>query len=186
MAYLAMDEDRFWQLIEPVAKVASHKIAKQERRMKKSLQKLSDDELVSFQMMYDRVHGIAYRWDLWEAAYFSAGGCSDDGFTYFRNWLIGRGREAFHAVLDHPDNLADYPMGKDPALSAQCVEWDMLPGQVWESREESRDDDQWFDLVPFEQVQPSDPIGEPFDEADVEGFRNRCPRLSTMYKNMLG
>ncbi|MHA7814413.1 MAG: DUF4240 domain-containing protein [Phycisphaerales bacterium] len=186
MTHQAMDETRFWQVIEPVSRIAGEDIDEQEVEMERQLCKLNDDDLVSFEMRYNRVHAAAYRWGLWEVAYFTSGGCSDDGFTYFRNWLIGRGRIAFDAVLINPDNLADYPMGKDPALSAQCVEWDMLPGQIWESREESRDDDQWFELVPFERLQPSDPIGEPFDEADVEGFKSRYPRLSTMYTSMLG
>ena len=35
----------------------------------------------------------SYRWDLWGAAYLANGGCSDDGFDYFRGWLIGQGRK---------------------------------------------------------------------------------------------
>jgi hypothetical protein len=31
--------------------------------------------------------------DQWGAAYLANGGCSDDGFDYFRGWLIGQGRK---------------------------------------------------------------------------------------------
>ncbi|WP_217498085.1 MULTISPECIES: DUF4240 domain-containing protein [Sphingomonas] len=34
----------------------------------------------------------SYRWDLWRAAKVAKGGVSDDGFEYFRTWLISRGR----------------------------------------------------------------------------------------------
>ena len=153
--------------------------------MKKALSKLSDQELFEFAFTYNRFHSEAYRWDLWEVAFFTAGGCSDDGFIYFRNWLIGRGRHAYTTVLEYPDNLANYPMGKDPALSAQCVEWDMMPGEIWESRDQSRSDDQWYDLFQDEQGEPKEPIGDKFDEEDVEGFRTRFPKLSGLYSDML-
>lgn len=180
-----MDEDRFWALIDPVAQISGEDIDEQEACMEEQLSTLSDDELISFQMRYDQLHANAYRWDLWEIAFFTGGGCSDDGFTYFRNWLIGRGKEAFHAVLEHPDNLAAYPMGEDPVMSAQSVEWDLLPCQIWESRDEKRDDDQWFNLVPLGEPAPKDPVGAIFDEDDLDGFRIRYPRLSSMYLHML-
>ena len=48
----------------------------------------------------------SYRWDLWSAAYLANGGCSGDGFDYFRGWLIGQGRTAYETVLADPDALA--------------------------------------------------------------------------------
>ena len=49
----------------------------------------------------------AYTWDLWGAAYLINGGCSDDGFAYFRSWLISRGRAAYEEAVRDPDSLAD-------------------------------------------------------------------------------
>lgn len=178
-----MDEGIFWRLIEPVAEVPAHKINKQERRMLKVLKKLSDDDLFAFALTYDRLHSEAERWGIWEVAYHTCGGCSDDGFIYFRNWLIGRGREAFYAVLENPDSLADYPVKGDP-IAPQQIEWDLMPCEVWESRSRDRSDDQWFKLI--DQHTPGDPIqggleGEPFDEGDLDGFRERYPRLSELH-----
>ena len=34
------------------------------------------------------------------------GGCSDDGFAYFRSWLISRGRVVYEAAVRDPDSLA--------------------------------------------------------------------------------
>ena len=39
-------------------------------------------------------------------AYLINGGCSDDGFAYFRSWLISRGRAAYAAAVRNPDSLA--------------------------------------------------------------------------------
>src|SRR5262249_52563610 len=35
----------------------------------------------------------SYHWDLWAVAYAARGGCGDDEFDYFRQWLILQGRE---------------------------------------------------------------------------------------------
>lgn len=179
----AMDESRFWTIFKPVAAIPGEEIEEQEEVLAQQLSQLSDDELFAFQMTYERLHANAYRWDLWEVAYQTGGGCSDDSFTYFRNWLIGRGREAYYAVLDNPDNLADYPMGDDPMLTAQSVEWDLLPGRIWEERDDSRDTDAWYDMLPPAEKNDhnSAPAGQPFDEDDLDGFRSRYPRLAKMY-----
>ena len=34
------------------------------------------------------------------------GGCSDDGFLYFRAWLISEGRAVFEEAQANPDSLA--------------------------------------------------------------------------------
>lgn len=41
----------------------------------------------------------SYRGDLWAAAYLINGGASDDGFEYFRGWLITQGREVFERAV---------------------------------------------------------------------------------------
>ena len=51
----------------------------------------------------------SYRGDLWAAAYLINGGCSDDGFEYFRGWLITQGREVFERAVADPDSLAGVP-----------------------------------------------------------------------------
>jgi len=47
----------------------------------------------------------AYDHDLWGAAYLLNGGCSDDGFDYFRGWLIGQGQEVYENALRDPQSL---------------------------------------------------------------------------------
>lgn len=48
------------------------------------------------------------RSSLWGVAFVIMGGCSDDGFDYFRGWLISRGEEVFNKVLKNPEVLAEY------------------------------------------------------------------------------
>ncbi|MFD8951587.1 DUF4240 domain-containing protein [Streptomyces xanthophaeus] len=67
------------------------------------------------------------RWDLmvdscsnplWAAAYLAHGGCSDDGFDYFRGWLIAQGCDVFERVAADPDALAELPIVQAPQPTA--------------------------------------------------------------------
>ena len=49
----------------------------------------------------------AYRADLWDVAYAINGGCSDDGFVYFRWWLVMQGEDILEAALENPESLAE-------------------------------------------------------------------------------
>lgn len=49
----------------------------------------------------------SYRDDIWCAAYIMNSGCGDDGFDYFRYWLISRGKNAFYKAIANPDSLAE-------------------------------------------------------------------------------
>ena len=64
----------------------------------------------------------SYRHPLWAAAYLVNGGCSDDGFEYFRGWLIMQGREVYERVVADPDALAGLAAIRAKAPSARPVE----------------------------------------------------------------
>ncbi|HHQ6600568.1 TPA: DUF4240 domain-containing protein [Serratia fonticola] len=72
-----------------------------------ALRQLSPEELIAFKKRFTELHNQAYRWDLWAAAYIMGGGCSDDGFMDFRDWLISRGQSVYEAALINPDTLAE-------------------------------------------------------------------------------
>ncbi|MFB7650948.1 MULTISPECIES: DUF4240 domain-containing protein [unclassified Streptomyces] len=59
-------------------------------------------EQVLWELMVD-----SYTNPLWAAAYIANGGCSDDGFDYFRGWLIAQGRGVFERAVTDPDALAE-------------------------------------------------------------------------------
>ena len=64
----------------------------------------------------------SYRNSLWAAASLINGGCGDDGFEYFRGWLIVQGRELFEKSVADPDSLADLPVIGPPTLDRPCIE----------------------------------------------------------------
>ena len=71
------------------------------------------------------VKGEAYFWGLWGVAYLVNGGCSDDGFEYFRNWLVLQDRDVFEAAVRHPDSLADVVDPDEEDYECECrPAWD--------------------------------------------------------------
>jgi hypothetical protein len=100
-----MPPDQFWQIIARAAEAADDMDAHVEA-LRAALRELSLNEIVSFEAAFRRYLNEAYTWDLWGAAYVVHGGCSDDGFEYFRRWLVTRGREVYEQALADPDSLA--------------------------------------------------------------------------------
>ena len=64
----------------------------------------------------------SYLRPLWAAAYLVNGGCSDDGFEYFRGWLIMQGSEVYERVVADPDALAGLAAIRATAPSGRPVE----------------------------------------------------------------
>ncbi len=100
-----MTRDQFWQIIEATAAPTQEE---QLERFKFELQQLSVPELTAFGRLFGELHYASYNWDLWTVAWLLQGGmCSDDGFEYFRRWLISRGRAVYETAVREPDALVE-------------------------------------------------------------------------------
>jgi hypothetical protein len=102
-----MNDNSFWALIETAQAASSGDQETQLEHLQTALEALNADDLLEFQRTFNRLHQISYRADLWGAAFLMNGGASDDGFDYFRGWLISQGRSVFEAALENPDSLAN-------------------------------------------------------------------------------
>lgn len=145
------------------------------------LAKLPPDEIVDFDHWWGTLAREAYHWNLWGAAYTINGGCSDDGFTDFRSWLMLQGRDVFQAAVTNPDTLADVVDGAEvdcecyPALDA----WFAATGT-------EKDDDgyrTWAAACSTKHPErPRAPdLGASWDFDDLEEVRKRLPRLCALY-----
>lgn len=101
-----MNTDQFWSLIES-ARAINPSCSGLAQRLKEYFVEMPADEINSFQQELWQRLDESYRWDLWAVAYIIDGGCSDDGFEYFRGWLISQGRQYFEAALADPRRAAD-------------------------------------------------------------------------------
>lgn len=101
-----MNEDTFWHLIEQ-SRQQSDDPDEQADALTELLKSRPPDELIQFDKILHAKRKELYRWDLWGIAYIVNGGCSDDGFEYFRCWVIGQGREFFNNALQDPESIAE-------------------------------------------------------------------------------
>ena len=103
-----MDLDAFWRIVDGARSNAS---CDEDflQRIEAHLWELEPDELMEFERQFEKTHTEACSWNLWGAAYLMKGGCSDDGFDYFRAWLMTQGRRTFEKAVKDPDTLAMLP-----------------------------------------------------------------------------
>ncbi|MQA40364.1 DUF4240 domain-containing protein [Rugamonas aquatica] len=101
-----MNEKIFWQLIDAVKNEAGIHIESRPAVLQKHLSSLRPEEIQAFQQRYEALLLEANSWSLWGAAYLMNEGCSDDGFKYFRDWLISEGEKRFKEAVANPDSLA--------------------------------------------------------------------------------
>ncbi len=162
-----MDKDRFWALIERTVLSAGEDQEVQYTLLQAEVAQLSDEELLGFARLYDGFRVQSYTWLVWGAAYLINGGCSDDGFEYFRAWLISRGQVVFEAALVDPDSLAD-EVGVE-FEEREFEDFLYLPQTVYRTRH-----DDWLQTgVKL----PGAPEGEVWDFDKDEEMKKRYPRL---------
>ena len=152
-----MNVEGFWQLIEN-SKRGVDDCDEQSEKLSALLTELESQEIIDFDTIMRQQLIEAYRWDLWAVAYIINGGCSDDGFEYFRGWLIAQGKDYFEAALKNPENAAArVSEGGD----VECESILYVANQVYEEKTGSE--------MPLPNVmQPSEPTGQRWDEDEVE------------------
>lgn len=104
-----MEDQRFWALVEAARDAAGEDLDERIAGLEQVLLTRDAEEVQAFQDKYDELLQRANTWALWGAAYLMNGGCSDDGFRYFRDWLVSEGEAVFEAALADPDSLAALP-----------------------------------------------------------------------------
>lgn len=107
-----MDKKTFWDLIEESLLESKGEPEKQRKHLVDKLSKMPEEEIFEYQKIFDYVYTNSYKSDLWAAAYIINGGCSDDGFDYFRAWMISKGKKTFENAMIDPQSLGEV-IGKD-------------------------------------------------------------------------
>ena len=153
-----MTTDQFWQLIDKAIQRAPDDLEARNRAMEYLLGTLPPGGWNAFGQKFYEIDGTAYTWALWGAAYQINGGCSDDGFDYFRAWLISQGRAVYEAALANPDSLANH---LDP-------------------EEDGYENEDFLAIATKSTAQgpvTSEPAGEDWDFDDEAEMQQRYPRL---------
>lgn len=122
---------RFWAVVDSTAKHAPNQRA-QTAALRSALEKMTVPQIEEFDRVFARKMSESYRWDLWRAAYVINGGASDDGFEYFRRWLISNGRAFYEQALSDPDSLAETIPAN--AGEGEYEEYSQVAMEVWAAR----------------------------------------------------
>ena len=102
-----MNSEIFWELIDQSRKDADGDLDTQHEIIVSKLSQYTVEEIFEFDRIFNKYYVDSYASDLWAAAYIINDGCSDDGFDYFRAWLISKGKKVYEDALKNPDSLAD-------------------------------------------------------------------------------
>lgn len=103
--YLPMPEDQFWGIVHK--SFITHDDHVNGENLRLQLAMLDDSSIVKFHLRLTQLMVASYLGSLWCAADIMQGGCGDSEFTYFRMWLVGRGKDKFEKALKNPDILVD-------------------------------------------------------------------------------
>jgi len=167
-----LDTNQFWAIIEAGGPEVQDDPERQLAAVRRALLAPPPDELIEFHRLFNRAMEDAYTWDLWGAAYLINGGCSDDGFAYFRSWLISRGRAAYTAAVRDPDSLARLV---DPDRADYEFE------DLWGIAQEVYENTTGEEMPEIELAVPADPGGQAWDFHDNEEISRRLPKLAVLY-----
>ncbi len=170
-----MNNKRFWDIVD-LARPADPLRASDRawsQNLQAELERLPADEIVEWNHIFDRLAADAYTVDLWGASYLINGGSSDDGFYYFRCWLIGMGQRVYETAVAEPDALAN--LGRLPEMAAEA-EMYAAAHQAWMKVTGHSDKD------PYPARNESAMMtGEDWNFDDAHEARRHLPRLADIY-----
>jgi hypothetical protein len=168
-----MPADQFWDIIKRAARFSDDPAA-QVDALRAELRGHTAEEIKSFEVAFRRYLNKAYTWDLWGAAYVIHGGCSDDGFEYFRRWLVSRGRDVYEPALADPESLAQLEIGPGPDGVWEFEEIYYVANRIFEEKGGKGDVRDYSE--PEAGLGGPEPSGEPFEE-DENHLARRYPNL---------
>lgn len=163
-----MNIDQFWKLIEDAKKAANGEEGEMLESLADALSEHEPEDIQAFNDHLSACMRSSYTWPLWGAAYIMNGGCSNDGFDYFRAWLIANGRATFEAAVKDPESLATATLifGEDEMYEMESFLY--VPSQVYEDATEEE--------LQFQPMSGDEPAGERWEE-DSEDLEKRFPKL---------
>jgi len=97
----------FWNLIEKTFETSNGNLSKQVEILTDLISHCSVDDIADYKTIMNDLMDNAYEAGLWDAAVIINCGCSEDGFDYFRAWLIAHGKEVYEKALADPEILVD-------------------------------------------------------------------------------
>lgn len=169
-----LDENRFWSIIDKSLRKTDDQEGQAEY-LRKEIGKLTPKEMVGFRLRTDKLLYDTYNSEMWCAAYIMNGGCSDDGFEYFRNWVISRGKDVFYKAKEDPDYLVTQV--RDGVEFYDFEEFWYVANDAFENKT-GKDLYDYIDNDQFKTAEGGYPEFEfTWQEENPESMKKICPRL---------
>jgi hypothetical protein len=167
-----MDEDQFWKIMKITKDNSNGDFEEQQEELAKELRNLSPDEIILFGNRFRYFRGIANTWELWGAIYIIHGGCGDDSFNDFREWVIGQGRDFYYKTIKDPESLVEFDTD-----TMDEIEWEGLgyvPSTVFEEITGHE--------MPYPFKENTEVTGNEWAE-DSDDLKNLFPKLCAKFPN---
>ena len=173
-SHALMSEEQFWSLINQ-SKKSSDDLAQLAENITQNLSNLTSAEIIGFYLREQKLRFDSYTSDLWCAAYIMNGGCSDDGFEYFRCWLIAQGKEAYYKSIKDPDYLVNLYSNEMEEYEFEDLMY--VASNAFEQKTK-KDIEHYVDYAHFKENEGHYPeIKLSWKENDEESMKKICPQL---------
>lgn len=172
-----MRTDEFWAIVDGARAGADGDLDLVARRITDELAGREPAEIVAFHRHLHKVFAASYRVDLWGAAYLINGGASDDGFEYFRCWLMTQGRVVFARAVTDPDSLAELPAVRRAAMTGEEFDGEPMRYVAANAYRQATGNDLPADL----DLAPYPKLDEFWDFDDEESARIKLPKLAALF-----
>jgi hypothetical protein len=175
-----LNEDIYWEIIDKSLKNTSNE-EEQEHYLIKEIGKLSPKEMIGFRLRTDKLLYDTYTSEMWCAGYIMNGGCSDDSFEYFRNWIISKGKKVYYSAKENPDNLITVVNPEADYYSFEEFWYVALEAFEQKTGKELYD---YMDDETFTAREGNYPgIEFNWEEDDPESMRKICPKLYAAFSD---
>ncbi|HEY9368316.1 DUF4240 domain-containing protein [Streptomyces sp.] len=176
-----MDTEQFWSLIDQARGKAldpsdADDVAEQATAL---LAAYEPQQIIDAQQILWDLMAASYQAPLWAAAYVINGGCSDDGFDYFRGWLIVQGRAVFEQVTADADRLADLRAVREAESEGIDLSCEQTLSIAWDAYETVTGAELPSDAftITYPELDPD----WDFDFDDHDRVAARLPRVAALY-----
>ncbi|PWJ90653.1 uncharacterized protein DUF4240 [Flavobacterium araucananum] len=165
-----MEEEEFWSIIKITKDNSKDNFELQQLALANELRKLTPDEIILFGNRFRSYRGLANTWELWGAIYIIHGGCGDDSFNDFREWVIGQGKDFYNKTIKNPETLVEVETEK-----IEDCDWEGLgyvAGTIFEELTGQK--------MPYSFQENHNTTGNEWEE-DGNDLKNLFPKLYAKY-----
>lgn len=164
--------EQFWAIVENEKNLSESQYLDSVRS---NLDQLTASDIIGFHLRMEILLEESYNSELWCACFLMNSGCSDDGFQYFRYWLISKGRNIFEKTSENPDILAN--TNKKVFSSFELEPFGFLPAEVFQGKTGKF----LFDFIDREEFKRKYPFDYSIEfnwkEDEPETMQAICPKL---------